>query len=603
MVSTPSRLADPGRGVSAGWGPVAPSGECRAECRLLARLDERGRPVAYTGRDGTIPCPGCVRALAETSGAGLLEAPLRRIHRLTSRESAVGWDEATDYVADAVRGAVSGSRPFRWLSLARHPRAQDILARRITGLVPGATWSRFTPPVERVARLVGGADLALPRAGLEDVVEADVVVAWGVDAGLHAADLQRALEAFRGHLVVVDPRDTDLARRAEHHVAVRPGTDVPLAGAWLCGRDGARAHEWARAWPAGRAAQVIGVPVDVIEAAGSALAAASRPVVVLGGGLAWCGEAADGVSAVLQFVTALGARMVVPTTAPDPTAGLDAPIHGVAPRDVAAVDAVLPDGEEARDAVVVVEGTGIEERPGGSGLLESLRQAYRVIVLADRRGSASEMADLVLPMGAGFGRCDVAGLRGPGEAWGGNHVAPRPLGWPGPWSFWRGVARRVGWPENWFAAEGAEIVEAAAAVLWTSEPRQGPGEGLLPAEPVHRESGESPISAPALAQTYPLQLVVGRAPDWLRGEGLGVVRDLPHTALLHPDEAARRNLGEGDPVSVFNARGSVEARLALSFRCSRGTVAVAESGAWLLAGAREGRGVAGGLVEIAAGGA
>lgn len=72
----------------------------------------------------------------------------------------------------------------------------------------------------------------MPGVALEDYEHAKLIVLWGVNpaaTGIHLVPvIERAREAG-AKLVVVDPRQTPLARRADLHLAVRPGADVPVA--------------------------------------------------------------------------------------------------------------------------------------------------------------------------------------------------------------------------------------------------------------------------------------------------------------------------------------------------------------------------------------
>ncbi|MEW6074413.1 MAG: molybdopterin-dependent oxidoreductase [Planctomycetota bacterium] len=72
----------------------------------------------------------------------------------------------------------------------------------------------------------------MPGLAIQDYEHAALVVLWGMNpsaSGIHLVPpVQRAQE--RGaRLVVIDPRRTPLARRADLHLALRPGTDLPLA--------------------------------------------------------------------------------------------------------------------------------------------------------------------------------------------------------------------------------------------------------------------------------------------------------------------------------------------------------------------------------------
>jgi len=114
------------------------------------------------------------------------------------------------------------------------------------------------------------------------------------------------------------------------------------------------------------------------------------------------------------------------------------------------------------------------------------------------------------------------------------------------------------------AAEGGNFVVS----VWRSG-----YEGMQPGTPVdpvpnYIESHESRQQAPALAKRFPLNLVspkphaflntqYGNEPTQLRRQG-------EQTIVIHPHDAASRQIDNGRYVRVFNDRGSFEARAELS---------------------------------------
>jgi anaerobic selenocysteine-containing dehydrogenase len=82
----------------------------------------------------------------------------------------------------------------------------------------------------------GAANTALygkmPGVVYQDYPEARLVVLWGVNpsaSGIHLVPYVQEAQRRGAVLVVVDPRRTPLARRADIHLRVRPGTDVAVA--------------------------------------------------------------------------------------------------------------------------------------------------------------------------------------------------------------------------------------------------------------------------------------------------------------------------------------------------------------------------------------
>jgi len=72
----------------------------------------------------------------------------------------------------------------------------------------------------------------MPSVAYQDFAEARLIVIWGANpsaSGIHLVPYVREAQRRGASLVVVDPRTTPLAKQADIHLAVRPGTDLPVA--------------------------------------------------------------------------------------------------------------------------------------------------------------------------------------------------------------------------------------------------------------------------------------------------------------------------------------------------------------------------------------
>src|SRR5207244_1807148 len=100
-------------------------------------------------------------------------------------------------------------------------------------------WRRFG--ASRLARTLcaaptGAANMALygkmPSVTYQDYPTAALIVLWGVNpsaSGIHLIPYVREAQQRGAKLIVVDPRMTTLARAADIHLPVKPGTDVAVA--------------------------------------------------------------------------------------------------------------------------------------------------------------------------------------------------------------------------------------------------------------------------------------------------------------------------------------------------------------------------------------
>src|SRR3954453_7133302 len=94
--------------------------------------------------------------------------------------------------------------------------------------------SRLAPPV--CPAPTGAANLALygkmPGVVYQDYPHAKLIILWGVNpsaSGIHLIPFVKEAQAAGATLVVIDPRTTSLAKKADLHFAVKPGTDLVVA--------------------------------------------------------------------------------------------------------------------------------------------------------------------------------------------------------------------------------------------------------------------------------------------------------------------------------------------------------------------------------------
>jgi anaerobic selenocysteine-containing dehydrogenase len=93
----------------------------------------------------------------------------------------------------------------------------------------------------RLARTVcaaptGAANQALygkmPSITYEDYPESRLIIMWGANpsaSGIHLVPYIREAQRRGAALIVIDPRTTPLAKQADIHLPIRPGTDLPVA--------------------------------------------------------------------------------------------------------------------------------------------------------------------------------------------------------------------------------------------------------------------------------------------------------------------------------------------------------------------------------------
>jgi anaerobic selenocysteine-containing dehydrogenase len=237
----------------------------------------------------------------------LLYPAVRKGRKGEGRFGRVSWDEALELIVERMQGAKAefggGSiLPYSYGG-SNGLLTQDNL--------DATLWRRFG--TSRLARTLcaaptGAANMALygkmPSVTYQDYPEAALIILWGVNpsaSGIHLVPYIRAAQNRGAKLVVIDPRRTPLARAADVHLAVKPGTDLPVAMALhrylfeVGGADepflaehtrgAARLRERAAGWPLERAAAVADVDVTALEQVAKLYAESTPALIRCGWGL------------------------------------------------------------------------------------------------------------------------------------------------------------------------------------------------------------------------------------------------------------------------------------------------------------------------------
>lgn len=154
----------------------------------------------------------------------------------------VSWDEAIRFTAERLRQIVAEHGPdsVGVLGSARATNEENYLAQKFARVALG------TNNVDCCARVCHGPTAAAMKLTLgtgaatnsyDDIERAQVILLCGANATenhpIVGARIKQA--ALRGaKLIVIDPRNIELAQYADIHLALRPGTNVPLLNAMAC---------------------------------------------------------------------------------------------------------------------------------------------------------------------------------------------------------------------------------------------------------------------------------------------------------------------------------------------------------------------------------
>ncbi|HEX5760635.1 MAG TPA: molybdopterin-dependent oxidoreductase [Thermoanaerobaculia bacterium] len=466
-----------------------------------------------------------------------------------------------------------------------------------------------------------------PGVALGDFSHARLIVLWGVNpsaSGIHLVPVVRDAQAAGAALVVVDPRRTPLAAKADLHLAPRPGTDLPLALAvirWLFteGRadlaflaahatGGEELRRRAEPWTIARAAEVCGVPAAAIERFARLYADASPALVRCGWGLERNRNGGSAVAAVLALPAVAGKFGVrgggytmsnsgayrLEKEKERAIAEPEPPTRRV---NMNHVGRVLTNGTEPPvDLLFVYNCNPLATLPNQELVRRGLEREDLFTVVFDQvMTDTARYADLVLPattflehaeLSRGYGTYVVhrsaAAIAPVGEARGNVEVFAE-------------LCRRLGLARPGEAESEDELTDALLPERLRAE-LPGPGVALpdcgaspvqfvdvfpytpdrkvhLVPEALDREAPEGlyAFRPDPATERFPLALI-SPATGHTVSSTFGQLRRRQVPLEIHPDDAAARGIADGDAVRVWNGYGEVRCAARLTRDLKPGVV-------------------------------
>ncbi len=285
--------------------------DCPDACSLTARVED-GRVTKLDGSHvnpftaGYI-CAKVRRYPEAVYGPDRMTHPLRRAGaKGEGRFERISWDQALGEIVERVQALRAKGVPEAILPLCyggsngllTHDAVDSRFFRRI-----GASRLARTvcaAPTRRVATALYG---RMAGVAPQDFRHSRLIVVWGTNpsaSGIHLVPQIREARAAGAKLVVIDPRRTPLAKQADLHLAVRPGTDLAVALSIHrhLFRTGAADLDFLRSatdgweelkrradeWTFERAAEVSGVPAADVERLATWYAGISPAVIRVGWG-------------------------------------------------------------------------------------------------------------------------------------------------------------------------------------------------------------------------------------------------------------------------------------------------------------------------------
>ncbi len=162
-----------------------------------------------------------------------LRYPMRK--RADSTFVQVSWDEALNEIAEKMKQAMSSHGPMSigiYSGSGNDGLAPQYAARFAnvigTRLIPGIVEICFEGAYEGARFNVG----PFPPHELEDWANSRCVIIWGTNKHESGVHCKRVIDEAIEHgakLIVIDPRKTPYAKKADIYTTIRPGTDAALA--------------------------------------------------------------------------------------------------------------------------------------------------------------------------------------------------------------------------------------------------------------------------------------------------------------------------------------------------------------------------------------
>ena len=602
--------------------------DCPDSCSLQVEVED-GRLVAVDAAPIAVAanaftqgfiCKKVKHHAARVHGPDRVMTPLVRTGpKGTASFRPATWDEALVLVADRMRACIAGPDgaagivPYLYNSSAGLVAAASIGPELFDHL--GASVVPHTICAATSGHAVRSIIGTMVPSDPQDIAHSDAVVVWGANPSVsntHLLPLINMAKRTNGaRIVVVDPRATAMARRADVHLAVRPGTDAVLAMAMTAElhRRGALDDEFIRAHTTGweefiaaclavtvaRAADVCGLSeVEIVDAV-EILASARRPFVRLGWGMERNHNGGAAICSVLGLRLALG-RFGAPGSGFVLSTGAAMPWNDRAFRTVARERVVArrvvnqnllgpmlcePSLSPAIRVLFVQGANPALMNPDQGAVLRGLAREDVFTVVHDQvMTDTARWADVVLPATTHFEAGDAAG------SYGSLVVQP-----------FRAVIDPVG--ESRTNAEViADLAMRLCVELGPSDPASLLARGLgsaddaptvlrpsrpfvdvFPTFPDRRARFPVPVYEALPPDPHPLTLLSPASPRTINsifGEGA-------HEPVMsmHTVDASLRGIVDGGRVRVFNALGSVEVRVRVTDDgATRPGVVVLPKGEW-----------------------
>jgi len=226
------------------WGHSTVRTACPLDCPDSCTLDvtvENGRIQKIDGGDDNPVTRNFICAKVRRFGERIygedrvLYPSVRQGAKGSGTFARVSWDEALDLIARRMQ-EIKDTTGAEAILPYYYGGSNGLLTQNTNDAELFRRFGTSRLATTICAAPTGAANQALygkmPGVVYQDYPQARLIVLWGVNpsaSGIHLIPYVKEAQANGAALVVIDPRTTSLAKKAELHLAVRPGTDLVVA--------------------------------------------------------------------------------------------------------------------------------------------------------------------------------------------------------------------------------------------------------------------------------------------------------------------------------------------------------------------------------------
>jgi anaerobic selenocysteine-containing dehydrogenase len=527
------------------------------------------------------------------------------------------WDEALDLVASRMRASIAANGPGSVLPYLYNSSAGVLNANSYGDRLCAELG---LPVLEHtICAATNGAAKKQVLGGMMstdplDIEHAKYIVVWGANPTISNTHLppiiSQAVKQGGAKLVVIDPRRTAIAGRADRHLALRVGTDVVLAAAiarhlkhnQLLDTKFISAHsvgselflEACDQWTLDNAASVTGLGASDIAAFAEEWATSRPATLRIGWGLERNLNGGSGIMAALALPVLMGhfgeqGAGILHSTGSGNAVDLraltdatsDRPRRSVSQNDLGVV--LNTDENDLRVDVLLVQGANpalmnLDQNAVLAGLRrENLFTVVHEQVMTD----TARYADVVLPATTHFESADLVSAYGAFVVQH-NHAVIDAVGESkSNAEFFAELARRF---DIHVEADPRLMLAAVSPDRLVGEPRKpGTTVQMVDVFPGHEDRrfhlvppmyDELPVPA-----SYPLRLI-SPASNKLINSMFGERHTEAPKVQMNPDDASIRAIVDGQQVQMFNELGSIDLVVSVTDEVRSGVVVVPK-GFWI----------------------